>query len=92
MTDDKKSVWLFHGDEGRFSSAVFSTEKFAHDWIQTNKLSGVLTEYPLDQSVYDWAIENNKFEIRRDRHESAQFKQTFTSAYQQHFHYVDGQR
>ncbi|KES11705.1 hypothetical protein SASC598O11_003800, partial [Snodgrassella alvi SCGC AB-598-O11] len=26
-----------------------------------NKLSGILTKYPIDVGVYDWAVQNNFF-------------------------------
>lgn len=52
-------VWVFNGANGRFPSAVFTNKKYAEDWISKHMLYGILTLYPLNQSVYDWAITIN---------------------------------
>lgn len=54
-------VWVFNGANSRFASAIFRTKETAEAWIKKNKLSDVLTLYPLDQSVYDWAIAKRVF-------------------------------
>jgi hypothetical protein len=84
------SVWVFHGDNRRFSSGVFRTFELADSWVKLNKLTGVLTEYPLDKGVYDWSVENKLFEVKKDSQKTSAFIQTFTSASQQHFHYENG--
>lgn len=50
------TIWFFHGEGGRFSSGVFTSIEKAEIWIDQHKLSGVLTAYPIDEGVYDWAI------------------------------------
>jgi len=64
----------------------------AENWILGNRLSGVLTSYPIDKSVYDWAIDNELFVPTNDTQKSADFIQKFTSASQEHFHYENGNR
>ena len=84
------SIWIFHGENGRFSSGVFTTFELADDWIKNYKLTGVLTEYPLNIGVYDWAIREDLFAAKDESQQSPQFIQRFTSASQQHFHYEQG--
>ncbi len=85
------SVWVFHGTGGRFTSAVFTKKDLAEKWISQHKLSGVLTEYPLDVGVYDWAISNNSFKVKKEVQEQAEFIQKFTTASQDHYHYENGE-
>ena len=56
-----------------------------------NRLSGVLTEYQLDESPYDWAITNNFFEVKRAQQAQAGFIQKFTSGSQEHYHFENGE-
>lgn len=85
-------VWVFSGEGGDFPSGVFRARESAEAWIAKHRLSGVLTCYPLDVGVYDWAIERNLFQPKHGEHASAQFIQTFSSAKQEHFHYGQGHR
>ncbi|WP_158825087.1 DUF7710 domain-containing protein [Mucilaginibacter lacusdianchii] len=86
----QEAVWIFHGAGARFSSGVFTSLEKARHWISKHKLSGVLTEYPLDEGVYDWAIQKELFEVKSIKYQSAQFIQAFSSASQEHYHFVDG--
>jgi hypothetical protein len=52
-----EGVWIFHADNGRFASGVFTSQALAEERITKHELSGVLTLYPLDMGVYEWAIE-----------------------------------
>lgn len=88
----KSSVWVFHGANGRFSGGIFSDILQAEAWILKYNLTGVLTKYPVNESAYDWAINNNFFEITTDDQTKPLFIQKFTSANQEHFHYEDGRR
>jgi hypothetical protein len=83
-------VWVFSGEGGTFPSGVFRTKELAEAWIAKHQLSGVLTCYPLDTGVYDWAIARNLFQPKRAEHASAQFIQTFSSANQEHIHFEKG--
>ena len=77
---DLSTVWVFSGTGSRFSSGVFADKNIAMEWISKHKLSGVLTEYPLGQGVYDWAIVNGLFEIKKEHETSPEFIQQFTPA------------
>ena len=84
------TVWIFKGDNAQLPSAVFSNQQNAEDWIKTNRASGILTEYPIDTSVYDWAVSHEYFVPKREHHNTIEFQQQFTSAHQKHVHYKDG--
>lgn len=86
-----KEVWIFNGENSRFASAVFSDIEKAKAWILQNKLSGVLTLYPLDIGSYDWAVEKGYFKPQEPKHESPEFIGKFTSASQEHYHFEDGE-
>ncbi len=88
MNDQPPTVWIFHGNGARFASGVFSTRAGAEAWIRQHGLAGVLTEYPLDSGAYDWAIQERHFTPKKEHHTSAEFIQRFTSAFQQHEHYL----
>lgn len=85
-----ESVWVFHGADGRFASGIFVEKMAAERWISTNKLTGVLTEYPLNTGVYDWALQKGYFFPKTEEHTSSVFIGKFTTASQEHFHYEDG--
>lgn len=84
------SIWVFHGINGRFASGVFTERKLAEEWIFTHKLTGVLTEYPINVGVYDWAINSGIFKKKKEEHSTSEFIGKFTTAGQEHFHYEDG--
>lgn len=85
-------VWLFNGDGARFPSGAFSSKEKAERWIEEHKLSGVLTAYPIDEAVYDWAIRTGIFTPKREKHTAPEFIQSFTSAGQDHVHYERGKQ
>lgn len=80
-------VWVFHGMNGRFTSGVFRSKELAIQWIERENLQGVLTKYPLDTGVYDWAISEGLFTPKDAKHKTPEFKQKFTSASQEHVHF-----
>jgi len=88
------NIWIFVGLHGErnasFPSGAFSSFETADGWIRENKLSGTLTEYPIDVGVYDWAIANGRFKPKRPDQASPEFVQRFTTASQQHYHYENG--
>ena len=84
------SVWVFHANEGHLTSAVFTKESLAEAWIKKHSLSGILTEYPLDTGVYEWAISKGFFKPKQSYQQSAKFIGTFTSASQRHDHFENG--
>ncbi|MGJ1194169.1 DUF7710 domain-containing protein [Sphingobacterium siyangense] len=86
------TIWIFHGEGGRFSSGVFTSIEKAEIWIDKHKLSGVLTAYPIDEGVYDWALFNDFFSVKKQAQMEPNFIQQFTSASQEHYHYENGTR
>jgi hypothetical protein len=95
MTPDKP-VWVFSGSgkSSRFPGAVFSNKTLADEWIIRNRLTGVLTAYPLDQGCFDWALAHdatgmNPETLARKR-EDPEFIGSFSTAIQTHFHYEVG--
>jgi hypothetical protein len=91
MSDKEQlnSVWVFNGLDGRFPAAVFRNKERAEAWIQANGVQGILTEYPLDISAYDWCIAKGYFTPQHEDEKQPAFKQRFSSAYQDHYHYED---
>ena len=75
-----------------FQAAFFPSRERAEEWIQKHRLSGVLTKYPIDMSVYDWAFENGFLKLKDEENKSANFIQQFSSASQEHYHYEDSER
>ena len=85
-------AWVFHSDGGRFSAGVFTSRQVAEDWIKSRRLSGVLTLYPVDTGVYEWAVERRYFTPTKEQEASPEFIGSFTAANQEHYHYEDGER
>ena len=83
-------VYTFQGNQANFTSAIFSHYEFALEWIKKHKLSGILTEYPLDYPIYEWAIDNGYFKPKNDHHTNSSFIGHFTSVRQKHWHFVNG--
>jgi hypothetical protein len=90
-------VWVFNGaGNGRFPGGVFTTLEKAERWIAENKLTGMLTAYPLDQGCLDWALSNDctglsEAKLLSKRKDPA-FIGSFSCAAQEHFHYEGGRR
>jgi len=85
-------VWVFHGEKSVFSSGIFSELTLAEEYIRKYKLSGILTLYPVDEGVYDWAIANSLFTPKKEEQATSGFIQRFTTASQEHYHYENGER
>lgn len=86
----KSSVFLFQADNATYTSAVFSSYKLAQTWVYENSLSGVIMEYPLDISSYDWSISKNYFKVKSAIDKSPIFIGSFVSAYQLQWHFKHG--
>ncbi len=84
-------MWVFCGGGDRGPSGVFTDEAIAHAWIKKHRLTGTLTDYPLNVGVYDWTIENGYFKPRYPSQKSPEFIGKFTSAYLPHHHFEDGE-
>lgn len=86
-----ETVWVFNGANSSFPSAIFHGKEEAVEWINRMKLSGTLTEYPVGISVYDWVINKGKWQPKQPHHLTADFIAKFSSAYQDHYHFEDGE-
>ncbi len=87
------SVWIFSGANARFPAGVFSALDPAEEWIAANGLTGTLTEYPLDEGAFDWALRTGRVTGRaRERGGEPEFVGGFSSATQAHHHYELGVR
>ena len=84
-------VWVFMGDGASHPCAVFSSRESAENWISQQLVTGVLTAYVLNKSVYDWAIEHEYFMPKREDQLSPNFVGKFSSAYAEHYHYDGGE-
>jgi hypothetical protein len=52
----------------------------------------LLTEYPTDEGVYDWAVRLDYFDATKATQSEPEFIQNFTCANQEHFHFENGER
>jgi len=86
-TNDLKRVWVFNGARNHFPSAVFTERRLAEAWIQKHQLEGTLTAYPLNISIYDWAIAKGCFTPKQEEQASPSFISNFSSASQEHYHF-----
>lgn len=85
-----QSVWVFNGIQSNFPSGVFSSKDMAESWIKRYALTGTLTQYPLDISMYDYAVCNHFFYPQKEEHTTSLFIGKFTNGGIEHFHYEDG--
>ena len=90
VSAEVEGVWVFNGDGGRFAGGLFTSRETAEAWIAANKLDGVLTLYPLDTGVYEWAIATGKFTPKKEEHSLPRFIGSFTTASMAHHHYEQG--
>lgn len=84
----EESVWVFSGNRNHFPSGVFSSKEQAEDWICANRLSGTLTRYPVNISVYQWVQEHDYWRPTREDQRTPEFIANFSSAYTGHEHYT----
>lgn len=85
-----KIIYVFNGNNNRFPSAVFDNLEKIEEWISLNRLDGILTFYPINLGIYDWAIQKDYFSLKKEEHKSADFIANFSSSSQNHFHYENG--
>ena len=84
------TIWVFVANGASLPSGVFRGQDSAKEWIKKYSLSGLLTEYPIDVGVYDWAIGKGLFNPRFPSQQSSEFIGKFTSAYLNHIHFENG--
>lgn len=82
-------VWVFKAEGGRFPGGVFADRELAVAWVNKHGLTGVLTRYPLNVGVYEWAIDAGFFSPKPHQ-ENPNFIGRFTSASLEHIHFEEG--
>jgi len=85
-------MWVFLGDQAAFPSGIFSGLDKAEEWIAKHELDGILTEYPVDEGVYDWAARNLYFVPNSTKVIDSKLISRFTSSRMKSFHYGKGIR
>lgn len=84
-------IWIFTLDANSYPGGAFSTREAAEVWIRERRLTGMLTALPVDEGSYDWAMRMELVTGRaRERGDDCAFVASFSSAGQEHYHYVDG--
>ena len=83
-------VWVFLGERAIHPAAVFSSREKAEVWIAAHGLDGILTLYPVDEPIYEWAIARGIFRPKQPYQFEAKFIQRFSSASQDYYHYELG--
>jgi hypothetical protein len=89
--DKVEYLFVFVGEGSRFPAAVFSDYEQANQWIVQYELSGSLNKYPLNISLYDWAIKKEFFQPSKDYQMESNFIQKFTTASIDHWHFENGE-
>lgn len=84
------TVWVFLGERATHACAVFTSLDLAEAWIKKSKVSGILTEYQLNTSVYDWTTQKGYFKASKPYQMTPEFIQKFSSAHANHYHYENG--
>ncbi|MGL6225193.1 MAG: DUF7710 domain-containing protein [Thermoguttaceae bacterium] len=79
-------VWIITGG-GTFPCGCFSSLEKAEDWIRSNKVTCTVTKYPLNQSLYDYAISEGYFVPKKEYQLLSKFKAKFSCASAEHYHY-----
>ena len=85
-------VYVFQSAGARFPGGTFRSLETAEEWIGKNKLLGLLTAYPLDIGVLEWAKEKGFFTPKKEHHNTPKFIGGFTSASMEHYHYENGEK
>lgn len=92
INNKENIIYVFCGNNSIFPSAVFTTQKKAIHWIKENKLSGTLNNFPMDISVFDWAIKKEFFKVKNEYQKTPEFIQNFTCASMEHIHFENGKQ
>jgi hypothetical protein len=90
MFKENKFAFVFNGTDSQFPSAIFTDKVEAVNWIVGKRLTGILNKYPLDISLYDWAIKESLFHVKNENQTKPKFIQSFTCAAIEHWHFDDG--
>lgn len=59
-------MYVFIGEGSNFPAGIFTTLDNAKEWIEKYSLSGILNKFPIDMGIYDWAVKEDLFSIKRE--------------------------
>jgi hypothetical protein len=85
----KNQVYVFMGEGANFPAGIFESKEKAEEVIKRYSLTGILSLYPIDMLLYDWAIEKN-ISISKGISKSPKYIGQFSCASVDHFHYEEG--
>lgn len=63
---DFKFIWMIPNSDNLNIIGCFTDKVAAEKYIYDHQLKCILTQYPLDISVYDWVIENGFWKPKSD--------------------------
>ena len=90
----ENNIWIFVGEGGHFPSGAFTDFTVAENWVAKHHLSGMLSAMPIDQGLFEWAVENNAFNMKteklKEKENNPKFIATCTTASLEHYHYENG--
>ncbi|WP_222937635.1 DUF7710 domain-containing protein [Spartinivicinus ruber] len=90
----ENNIWIFIGEGGRFPSSAFTEIKKAEEWMSKHQLTGMLSAMPINQGLFEWAVENDLLNIKPEKlvikQNDPDFIGTFTTATLDHYHYKNG--
>ncbi|MFW1746011.1 hypothetical protein ACG9XW_07290 [Acinetobacter guillouiae] len=84
---DFKFIWMIQNSDNLNIIGCFTDKVSAEKYIYDHQLKCILTQYPLDISVYDWVIENGFWKPKSDLQKTGKFIGRFSSAYLEHEHF-----
>lgn len=85
-----QTVRIFHGDGVRYASAVFQTEPEALSWAKNQRVSGLLTEYPVGDGSFHIALKQQMFKPSKPHHGTPEHVASFSPGWTRHIHLIDG--
>ncbi|SIN15100.1 DUF7710 domain-containing protein [Micromonospora cremea] len=89
LPEDLPTVWIFHRDGARFASGVFASRADGLSWAAEHRLTGLLTEYPVGEGSYDYAVSRGLFRPSKPHHGKPGHVVDFSPSLD-HVHVVDG--
>ena len=92
----ENNIWIFVGEGGRFPGGAFTDLAKAEAWVSEHKLTGMISVMPIDQGLFDWALENDalnmKAEKLKEKSQDSGFIATCTTGSLEHYYYENGVR
>ncbi len=86
IADYRTHVWIFHGDDARYASGVFTDRATALAWTERHTLTGVLTQYTVGDGCYDFAVRDGSFRPTKPHHGNPGHVGGFSPSRTEHIH------